>query len=306
MKAMSEDLLGYRLFARAVAGRSFSAAARGSGVDVSTVTRTIAKLEKALGAKLFLRSTQGLTLTEAGRAYATHVEHVLAEDARIRAAINETRSAKSGTLRVTLPVFVAQHVLPEVTSAFLAAHPAARLDVHASDDNVDLLSAAFDLAIRLGPLPSSSLHARRLVGFERWTCASPSWLRTHGTPSRPEALAGLPCIVYGNGPAPARWAFSGPDGEQVSVTVTARVRSNNLDLLVSLAEQALGLTRLPSWAVRPAIATGRLVPVLPEWTATRSGEDLALHALYPDDPGRRHLRDAFLRCLIEVASRGAP
>lgn len=305
MDTMSDDLLGHRLFALAVAGGSFSAAARGAGVDVSTVTRTVARLEKSLGAKLFLRSTQGLTLTEAGRAYATHVEHVLSEEARIRAAIGGTKSGKSGTLRVTLPVFVAQHVLPEVIAAFSAQHPEARLDVHAADETVDLLSGAFDLAIRLGPLPSSTLRARRLFGFERWTCASPAWLRSHGVPSHPELLVGQPCIVYGNGPAPARWAFTGPAGEQVSVSVTARVRSNNLDLLVSVAEQGLGVTRLPSWAVRPLLATGRLVQILPEWTATRAGEDLALHAVHPDDPGRRQLREAFLRCLIEVAARSA-
>jgi DNA-binding transcriptional LysR family regulator len=296
-----QDLLSLRMFALAVASRSFSGAARALGVDVSTVTRAIARLESELGAKLVLRSTAGLALTEAGRLYHAHAERTLAEDARIRAAIRTAGDAQSGTLRVSMPVFVAQHIVPLIVSPFVKQYPQAQLDIHASDERVDLLASAFDLAVRQGPLPDSTLHAQRIVAFRRVTCASPEWLSAHGTPEHPKDLNGLPCLSYGNGPTPARWTFH--DGTETSVvTVSPVLRTNNLDTLLALAEQGLGIVRLPSWVVGRSLATGKLVSVLGAWEPTRPGEELALYGLYPDDPGKAKLRAAFLAALVTAAS----
>lgn len=297
------DLLFLRMFALSVAARSFSGGARALGVDVSTVTRAVARLEGELGAKLVLRSPAGLTLTEAGRLYHAHAERLLAEDARVRAAIRTAGDARSGTLRISMPVFVAQHIVPAIVGPFLLKYPRAQLDIHAADDRVDLLATAFDLAVRQGPLPDSTLRAQRIVGFRRVTCASPEWLCAHEKPEHPSDLEGRPCLSYGNGPAPARWTFRQGKGTTV-VTVSPVLRTNNLDTLLALAEQGLGIVRLPSWVVSRSIGLGRLVSVLDAWEPTREGEDLALYGLYPDDPGKAKLRAAFLAALTDAASRG--
>ncbi|NOU33697.1 MAG: LysR family transcriptional regulator [Polyangiaceae bacterium] len=292
-----------RMFARAVQARSFSGAAKAMGVDVSTVTRAVARLEADLGAKLFFRSTTGLALTEAGHLYHAHAERTLAEESRVRASIAD-RNAHAGTLRVSMPVFVAEHVLPTMMPALLARHPEARLDVHASDDRVDLLASAFDLAVRLGPLPSSALHATKIAEFRRITCASPAWVVKNGPISRPEDLSRVSVIAYGNGPAPVRWTFCNAAAEEVTVQLAPSLRSNNLDLLVAIAAQGLGVVRMPSWAAAPSVARGELVTLLDDWEANRPGESLVLYGLYPDDPGKARLRKAFLQALVEAARSG--
>jgi DNA-binding transcriptional LysR family regulator len=86
------------------------------------------------------------------------------------------------------------------------------------------------------------------------------------------------------------------------VTVSPVLRTNNLDTLLALAEQGLGIVRLPSWVVGRSLATGKLVSVLGAWEPTRPGEELALYGLYPDDPGKAKLRAAFLAALVTAAS----
>ncbi len=292
-----------RMFARAAAARSFSGAAKAMGVDVSTVTRAVARLEAELGAKLFFRSTTGLALTEAGQLYHSHAERTLAEESRVRASIADS-NAHAGTLRVSMPVFVAEHVLPTMMPSLMARHPEARLDVHASDDRVDLLASAFDLAVRLGPLPSSALHATKITEFRRVTCASRAWLEKNGPISRPEDLSRGSVIAYGNGPAPVRWTFCSDAAEEVTVQLAPSLRSNNLDLLVAIAAQGLGVVRMPSWAAAPSVARGDLVTILDDWEANRPGESLVLYGLYPDDPGKARLRNAFLQALVAAARSG--
>lgn len=287
-----DDLLELRAVQLVAATGSFSAAARALAVTVSSVTRAVRRVETRLGLHLFRRSTHGLSPTEAGRAYAAHLHEWLGAEDAMRDRLAATRDARRGALRITVPVFVAEHVLPPVIARFTAAHPDVRLDVHASDDLRDVVTDAFDLAIRMGPLRDSTLRARRLVSFERLVCAAPAWLERHGTPRHPEAVVALPCLLYGSGTAPVRWTFRHRRGTVHRIPVAGPVRSNNLDLLVALTEAGLGLSRLPTWAVRDAIAAGRLRQVLASWNAP--GRDPSLWAVHAADLGKDQLRRDFL------------
>jgi len=295
-----DEWFALRALCRVAEARSFSAAARALGVQVSTVTRAVQRLEERLGASLFLRSTHGLAPTEAGRAYLAHAARWLAEEDALRDRLAAARGDARGTLRITVPVFVAEQVLPGVIARFHARCPEAVLDVHASDDFRDVVKEAFDLAIRLGPLPDSSLRARRVARFGRLACASPGFVRDRGPLRHPGQLASLPCLLYGSGAAPVTWTFRRASGERERVPVSGPVRSNNLDLLVALAAAGAGLVRLPDWAARPALADGRLVEVLPAWAHQTERDHQALWALHADDPGTERLRRAFLAALDEV------
>jgi DNA-binding transcriptional LysR family regulator len=295
-----DDLLELRAVHHVAATLSFSAAARALGVNVSTVTRAVQRVEARLGLRLFLRSTHGLSPTEAGRAYATHVARWLAEEDEIRDGLAAAVDARRGTLRITVPVFVAERVLPPVVVRFAAEHPGARLDVHASDDFRDLVTDAFDLAIRMGPLRDSTLRARRLVGFRRVVCASAAFVERHGAPREPSAVGRLPCLLYGNGARPVVWTFRNGRGATRRVEVSGPVRSNNLELLVTLAEDGLGAARLPIWAVRASLAGGRLLPILRSWSHEPARDGPALWAVHASDPGKDRLRRAFLTILIDT------
>jgi DNA-binding transcriptional LysR family regulator len=295
------DLFEQRVVARVAETGSMSATARGLGVRVSTVTRAIQRVEERLGTKLFLRSTHGLAATEAGRAYAAHVARWLAAEDALRADLSAMRGAERGTLRVTVPVFVAERVLPAVVALFRAAHPDMRLDVHASDDVRDVVREAFDLAIRLGPLPDSTLRARRVTSFRRVVCASPGFLATQRRPRHPSDLAALPCLLYGTGVAPIEWSFWHALGEVATVSVDGPLRSNNLDLLVALAAAGLGITRVPEWAAHDALRARRVRPILARWMHEPERTRPVLYALHAADPGKDRARRTFLVALERVA-----
>jgi DNA-binding transcriptional LysR family regulator len=295
-----DDLLELRAVHHVAATHSFSAAARALGVNVSTVTRAVQRVETRLGLRLFLRSTHGLSPTEAGRAYATHLARWLAEEDEVRDHLAAAKDARRGTLRVTVPVFVAERVLPPVVVRFARDHPGVRLDLHASDDVRDVITDAFDLAIRMGPLRDSALRARRLVNFQRVVCAAPAFVERHGAPREPAALRRLPCLLYGNGTQPVAWTFRNSRGARERVEVNGPVRTNNLDLLVALAEAGLGVTRLPTWAARPSLASGALLPLLARWGQDPPRGGPALWAVHAADPGKDRLRRDFLATLIDA------
>lgn len=294
----ADDLFELRAVHQVATTGSFSAAARALGVTVSTATRAVQRLEARLGVALFRRSTHGLSLTESGRRYAGHVAQVLAAEDTVRDEIAAATDARRGTLRLTVPVWVAEHMLPAVVARFAADHPGVRLDVHASDDLRDVVTDAYDLAIRLGPLPDSSLRARRLVLFHRIACAAPSLLAAHPRLHDPQQLAALPCLLYGNGTQPVVWSFRHRRGASRQVEVGGPLRSNNLELLIRLAIAGVGFTRLPDWALAPALASGALVRILPAWSEAPPRGTAALWAVHADDPGRDRLRRAFLGALM--------
>jgi len=297
-----EELFALRAVQQVAAARSFSAAARTLGVAVSSVTRAVQRVERSLGARLFRRSTHGLSPTEAGRAYAAHVAQWLTAEDAVRAQIGAARGARAGTLRVTVPVFVAEHVLPDVVRRFAAAHPAVHLDVHASDDTRDVVTDAFDLAIRLGPLRDSTLRTRRVASFRRVVCAAPVFVERHGPLRDPTRLAALPCLLYGSGVSPITWSFRNRRGATRTVAVQGPLRSNNLDLLVTLAAAGAGVARLPDWAVRAPLAAGRLVALLRGWSEAPPGDQPSLWAVHAADPGKDALRRAFLALLAEATA----
>jgi DNA-binding transcriptional LysR family regulator len=192
---------------------------------------------------------------------------------------------------------VAEHVLPRALEAMQHEHPDVLVDVHASDDFVDLVREGFDLALRMGPLPDSTLQARKLVSFRLVACAAPSLVARLGTPSHPSALASLPCLHYGSGPKAPMWKFIHASGESVRVTVDCRLRSNNLSLLETLAVGGMGFVRLPEWTAAEALRTGRLVRVLDQWGGADPRRVPTMFAVHPKDEGKAGLRAVFLAAL---------
>jgi DNA-binding transcriptional LysR family regulator len=152
----------------------------------------------------------------------------------------------------------------------------------------------------------SAWCAKPLVGFQRVACAAPALLATHAPLRDPRRLAALPCLLYGDGTQPVTWSFRHRRGTARQVEVGGPLRSNNLELLIRLAIGGLGFTRLPDWALAPALASGDLVPILPGWSEAPPRGAPALWAVHADDPGRDRLRRAFLAELLEAVERGVP
>ena len=298
MERLSVDLGDVAAFLRVVETGSFARAAERLGLAKSIVSRRIARLETTLGARLLTRGQRGALPTELGRSYYARAANSLAELEAAHDGLAEAMAEIAGPLRVAGPLsFGAQYLAPALAE-FAAAHPRVELDVAFDDRTVDLVAGGFDLAVRLGNLPDSALVARRLAPLRRALLASPAFLAVHGTPRHPRDLADAPALTYANTGAPEAWRFRvGTRWE--SVRVAGRLRADNGEMLRAAAVAGLGFTVLPTFIASPAIASGTLTIVLPEFPLEEGG----VHAVLP--PGRS--ATARVRALIDfLAGRFGP
>ena len=174
------DLNDIAVFARVVEAGSFTAAARLLGMPKTTVSRRIASLEREVGVRLAQRTTCSLNMTDAGRLYYEQSSQALRtiEDANLRLA--ETRAEPSGTIRISAPVGFGGHFLISAVFDFLEAYPKTKVELHLTDDTLNLVGNRIDLAFRTGILPDSTLIARKLGSTHRILCASPDYLARRG------------------------------------------------------------------------------------------------------------------------------
>jgi len=245
------------VFVAVAAAGSFSAASRTLRKPLPTVSRKVADLEAHLGARLLVRSTRKLALTEAGRAYLASCRRLLEEIAEADRAASGQYNAPQGELTVTAPVaFGRLHVLPVITE-FLKAHPQVDVRLVLSDRALDLIEQQIDLAVRIGTLPESRLVATRIARVRTVVCASPAYLRAHGTPKAPEQLATHACITFVGFGDQDTWVFAG-----ARVRVRSRLEVNTAECAIDAAIAGTGLTRVVSYQVADAVEAGKLEIVL--------------------------------------------
>lgn len=282
-------------FVAVVEAGSFSAAAARLGRAKSAVSRQVAALEAHLGAQLLNRTTRRLSLTEAGREFYERAQRILADLAEAEQSVAAEQTALRGRLRLAAPLsFGLLHLAPAL-EAFLQQHPELVLDLDLDDRRINLVEEGFDLALRIGELADSTLVARPLAPIRMVLCASPDYLRRHGTPRTPADLGFHAGLVYGNIPEAQQWRFLDAAGKTHSVKVPARLRANNGDVLVQAALAGLGVVVSPSFIAHRALAAGQLVPLLPEYQAPGT----TAYAVYPS---RRHLPQR-VRALIEFLAQ---
>ncbi len=287
------DLNDILVFARVVEAGSFTAAARLLGMPKATVSRRIAALEREVGVRLLQRTTRSLNMTDAGRHYYEQSSQALRtiEDANLRLA--EARAEPSGTMRISAPVGFGDYFLTDAVFDFLAAHPKTKVELHLTDDKLNLVESGIDLAFRTGILPDSTLIARKLGSTHRILCASPDYLARCSEPERPADLAHHLCIVAGPLTDNAHWLLKGPRGEE-TVAVAGRFAANEMQTVFAAAVAGFGVALLPHAMAAPAFSDGRLRRVLNEYTSLTGG----LYVVYPSS---RHL-SPLVKAFIELAA----
>ena len=265
MNTPLENLTDMAVFACVVDAGSFSAAARLLGVTPSAVSRQVARLEAALHVRLLERSTRKLRLTEAGSAAYGRCQ-TLVTAAREVMALSDTQSATpSGLVRISMPKAFGRQVIHPLMPVFLARYPEVDVQLIITDRVVDLFEEAVDLAIRLTDAPPPGLAGRQLMPVHHRVCASPNYLRTHGTPVHPRDLAQHSCLYLGEDERDRHWRFR-QGGDEVTVRVSGRYVANHSEVRLDGALQHLGLASLPDFTTRQALAGGQLVSVLDDWT----------------------------------------
>ena len=197
-------------------------------------------------------------------------------------ALGQLQASPRGRLLVSAPMsFGFLHLAPALPD-FLARFPEVDVDLSLNDRFVDVIDDGFDVALRIGALPDSSLMARRIAPIRRSLCASPDYFLRRGRPQAPEDLRGHECLRNSNVARTQEWRFVDPDGKPSLVPVSGRVSANNGDALRILALAGFGVANLPTFIVGTDLAAGRLVSALDRFTP----QDLALNAVYPHS---RHL-----------------
>lgn len=253
------------VFAQVVDSRSFSAAAARLGVSKSAVSKQIAKLEDRLGARLLNRTTRTLSPTDAGQDFYERCIRVAREVEEAERAITHLSAEPRGLLRLNAPASFGREYLAPLVPEMLARWPELRIEALFEDRFVDVVAEGFDLVIRITRLQDSSLVARRIASCRRVVCAAPAYLERHGVPRIPADLLQHDCILYSYATDQNEWEFVGPDGRLETVRVDGRLRANNAEVTLAALLAGAGLALSPDFIVGPALADGRLVPLLTEY-----------------------------------------
>ncbi|RKI45276.1 LysR family transcriptional regulator [Corallococcus sp. AB004] len=276
MTLIQEPLAGLGAFVRTLETGSFSAAARALGVSPSAVSKTVARLEGRLGVLLLQRGTRRLQPTPEGLSLFERGQRIVAE---LEAAQGELRESKGprGPLHVTAPMDLGRHWLVPRLPAFLAAYPQIQCALGLTDRFIDLVEERVDVGLRMGESADTRLVRRRLGESRAVICASPAYLRRHGTPRKVADLQRHSCLAYLRGGQRVPWRLDGKE-----VDVPGPFASDNNEALLTLAQEGVGIARIPEFVATQALASGRLRAVLGE--VHSPGPDVFV--VYPE---RRHL-----------------
>ena len=289
---MQNKLTAIQTFVRVAEAGSFSAAARQNGMKQSAVSQQIAALEEALGVVLLHRTTRKMALTEQGQHYLQQVRQLLSAMEELEQQLRPGTQSLHGKLHIQLPSGIGHRLMPHLI-AFQQAHPALQLNIALEDRLSDLIAEGVDVAIRLSESPPATLAARSLITVETVLVASPEWIAQNGMPETPDDLQRHPHIRFsGISPDAPLQLVSGMTS--VSVPVKSVFRSNNSEALMQALEAGLGIGGLQLLIGADALASGRLVRVLPDWRLP----DRYLYAVFPD---ARFIPDKVRKLVAEVS-----
>ena len=288
------------IFVRVIELGGFSAAARACGMTPSAVSKLVSRLERRLGARLLNRSTRQLQLTAEGCGlYERGVQVLAALDEAERCA--GVQDVPRGKIRVNANVPFGQHFLLPLAPLFLERNPEVTLDIVLTDTVVDILEQRADVAVRAGPLASSSLMARKLGQTRMLIVAAPSYLARRGTPLLPAELASHNLLDANYARSRSGWPLRQAGGDIV-VPVTGNAQASDGEALRQLALAGLGLARLAAFQVRADIAAGRLLALLEPYNP---GDSEDVHAVFVGQGGHVPLRvRVFLDFLAEHVDLG--
>jgi DNA-binding transcriptional LysR family regulator len=280
------DIEELRTFVEVADAGGITAAAIRLGVAKSIVSRRLARLEDELGVQLLARTTRGAALTEAGATFKDYAARICAEVDIARETVRPTGDLR-GRLRIAAPLSFGPTHFAVVIAEMAKRHPQLHVQTCYSDRFVDLVAEGFDCAIRVGHLPDSNLIARGVGPIHGKLVASPGYIETYGAPQTLAELLDHEALMQGTEP----WQLM--DGDNViTIRPQGRFKADNGSALVAAALAGLGIGYLPNGLTREHLASGALVPVLPQHPTRPAGA----YVIRP--PGQHPARK--IRVLIEM------
>lgn len=280
-----------RLFDTLGHARSLAAAARALDVTPPAMSMRLARIEQHLGTRLVLRGPRTLTLTDAGRRLVAESQALVHQLDGVAERVTGEARALDGPLRVAAPFgYGRRHVAPLV-ARYAQAHPGVVVTLVLAENPLRD-AAGSDVVVHVGRARDSSWVGHRLHGNERWLAASPAYLKIHGAPADPDALAGHRCLcLRENDEDVSLWPLQRGRATPRRVRVRPALLTNDGEVLAGWAEAGQGIILRSQWDLAPRIAAGALVRVLPEW----QGERADVLALVPSRQGLARRVQAFVQ-----------
>jgi LysR family transcriptional regulator, regulator for bpeEF and oprC len=280
------DLAAIQAFAKVVQTGSFTRAAEALQTHKAHLSRVVSQLERELGARLLERSTRSLSLTEVGREFHerslplecpmslqdpnvvnARATVILAAVEDARQAVAQSQGAPRGTLRLTCGVEFGMLAVSGWINRYLAQYPQMKVEADITGRIVDVVHEGFDLAIRVGTLPDSTLTARRLGTLTYGLYAAPAYLQRCGTPQAPADLTQHDVLVFTPGSGPRTWRLERQGDTHRVDLQQARFRAGNGFAVRDACVAGLGIALLPRLVADPLLPQAGLRQVLADWSS---------------------------------------
>ncbi|MGB5447222.1 MAG: LysR substrate-binding domain-containing protein, partial [Psychromonas sp.] len=202
------------------------------------------------------RTTRRIELTDEGRQFVDAVRVGLLQIQQAEEDLVSRGELPAGRLRIDAASPFVFHQLVPLIQPFKKAFPDIQLELTSNEGFVDLLEKRTDLAIRIGKLSDSTLHARPLGKSLLYMVASPEYLAKRGLPEQVGDLSSHQLIGFTGAKVLNRWPLAGSD--YIEPTLTA----SNSETVRQLALAGNGIACLSGFMVNKDIAAGRLIPIL--------------------------------------------
>ncbi|MFD4838211.1 LysR substrate-binding domain-containing protein [Achromobacter sp. NPDC058515] len=261
---MKTTLDEMQVFIAIVDSGSITAAAEVLGQTISATSRTMSRLEEKLQTTLMRRTTRRLELTEEGKTYLEQARRIIASVEEAEELMNVRRNQPAGLLRVDAASPFMLHVIAPLAPGYRKRYPQVELELNSNEGNIDLLERRTDLAIRIGRLKDSSLHAVSLGSSRVRVLASPGYLAEHGTPKRVADLAAHALLGFSQLESLNEWPLLDADGQPLHVSPA--VRSYSGETLRQLALNDGGIVCLSDFMTRGDRKAGALLPLFAKQT----------------------------------------
>lgn len=294
---MLTDLDDFYCFAQVVEHGGFSAAERATDIPKSKLSRRVYNLEERLGVRLIQRSSRHFAVTDIGMNIYRHAQVMLSAAQAAHDLVDHLSTEPRGTIKVSLPVSIAQNEMAKILPDFLKKYPEIKVQMMITNRRVDIINEGFDLALRVRTSldDDPNLVIRQFEKIEQHVFASQGYLNEFGDLKTPEQLSEHKILSMAEEHTEQFLVLQNEQQQQKKIRINPTVMGSDLNMLAQLAASSCGITLLPDNVVQQYVERGELVRVLSDWKTAHG----IFHLVYPSRRGLLPAVRVFIDYLVE-------
>jgi DNA-binding transcriptional LysR family regulator len=291
------DLKWLETFIKVAKLKSFAKTSEALGISKSHVTTIINQLEKTVNMKLLARTTREVNLTNEGREFFERCEEIMTKVDHLNDFLDECKEI-SGVLKIVLPPYFSRYHIIPYFEEFLALHPKLKLNITLTENPVNIIKEGYDLQVRIQIPSEENLEVAHLASNHKIVCASPKYLKKHGTPKEPEDLLNHNCIIFGENKA---WEFRNIKTKKITKLnkIDGNIKCDNGEIIKELTLLGLGITLKSSRDVSDELKSGKIVQLLPDYEILHQTK---FYIVYPSGRSDSPKLKAFIKFFKEKLS----